>query len=171
MNLVLETPRLRMTPLCADDAAFMLAVLNAPGFLENIGDRGVRTAAAARAYLEAGPVACWAEHGYGMMRVSLRETGEGVGVCGLVRREGLEDPDIGYAFLEPYWGRGYAYEAAEAAIRDARERLGTPRIVAITKPVNPGAIRVLEKLGLRFVRMIRLPGHDEESRFFSDAAP
>lgn len=163
---VLETERLVIRQLRVEDAEFILKLLNEPGFIQNIGDRGVRTAADAEQYILNGPVASYQQNGFGLWLVALKESGEPLGMCGLIKRDILEDVDIGYAYLHRFWGKGYAYEAALAVLHYGRDVIRLKRLVAITAPENPGSIRVLEKLGLRFVKMINLPGYDEESRFF-----
>lgn len=168
--MVLETDRLFLRHLTPDDDAFILELLNEPGFLRNIGDRKVRSLEDARRYVLDGPVASYAKQGFGLWWVGLKATAEPVGICGLIKRDVLEDPDIGYAFLERFSGRGYASEAGAAVLDYGRKTLGLGRIVAITKPDNDGSIRVLEKIGLRFEGMVTLPDHGGDSRYFvSDA--
>ena len=164
--LVCETPRLIVRRLCADDAPLILRLLNEPSFLQNIGDRGVRSLEDARAYIANGPGASYEKHGFGLFRVDLRETGEPIGMCGLLKRDWLEDVDVGFAFLPAFWGQGYAYESCVGIIEWARRVLGVVRISGITKPDNTGSIRVLEKLGLRFERMVISP-EGQESRLFT----
>ena len=165
--MILETERLNLDELAVDrDELFIFELLNEPGFLDNIGDRGVRDLSAARDYIETGPARSYAEHGYGLWRVVEKASGEAIGICGLVKREGLDDPDVGYAFLESVWGQGYAAEAAGATMDFARKTLGIGKIVAITTPGNVASIRVLEKIGLKSEGMISLPGHDGESSYF-----
>jgi RimJ/RimL family protein N-acetyltransferase len=160
--IVLETPRLVLRELEAEDAPFMLALLNEPSYILNIADRGVRDLEGARRYLEQRWRASYAQHGFGLWLVVERETGASTGLCGLVRRDGLDDADIGYAFLPAFWGRGYAIEAAQGVLTHARDALGFTRLVAIAVPENRPSIRVLEKLGMRFERLIRLPGEDKD---------
>lgn len=164
---VLRTERLVLRHLTEDDAPFVLELLNEPGFIDNIGDRGVRDLDGARRYVTEGPGASYQKNGYGLWLAALRETGEPVGICGLVKREGLEDADIGYAFLERHWGQGYAREAAAAVLDHARMVIGLPKVVAIVKPANAGSIAVLEKIGLTYVGRIQLPSHAEENAFFT----
>lgn len=171
MAVIFETKRLVLDELRVErDEAFVLDLLNEPGFLDNIGDRGVRDLQSARGYIENGPAVSYAANGFGLWRVVEKASGQPVGICGLVKREGLDDPDVGYAFLSRAWGRGYAAEAAAATLDHARRVLGIGRIVAITKPANAGSMRVLEKIGLRFEKMIHLPGHEEESTYFVSEA-
>jgi len=167
MTVVIETERLRLDELTAGrDEAFVLELLNEPGFLENIGDRGVRDLAGARGYILDGPQASYGKHGFGLWRVTEKAGGTPVGMCGLLKRDGLDDPDVGYAFLARLSGRGYASEAAQATLDYGRRKLGLGRIVAITAPGNAASIRVLEKIGLAAAGMITLPGRDDESAYF-----
>lgn len=163
---VLETDRLTIRRLTLDDAEFMLTLLNQPSYHQFIGDRGVRTVAAAREYLEAGPLASYAQHGYGLCLTLRKADGVPIGLCGLLRRETLDAPDIGYAFLPAYWSQGYAYEAAAATLDYGQRKLGLARIVAIVSPENYRSIKLLEKLGLGFERLVRLKPEDEALMLF-----
>jgi RimJ/RimL family protein N-acetyltransferase len=157
----LRTERLTLVPPTAEDADFVLELLNDPGWIANIGDRGVRTLADARAYIDDRfSKSLW-------LVVRDTETGERLGMCGLVDREGLDHHDIGYAFLARHSGKGYATEAARVVLAHAMGPLGHKTILAITTPENTASQRVLEKIGLRFVQMINLPGHEEPSAFFT----
>jgi RimJ/RimL family protein N-acetyltransferase len=164
---VLETERLRLRELTAEDAPFILELLNDPDFIRYIADRGVRTEAQAREYIAKGPAASYAANGFGLLLVQLKHEGTPIGVCGLIRREGLEDVDVGFAFLPAYRVKGYAHEAARAVLAHGREALGLGRIVAIVSPDNERSIRLLEKLGMRFEQMVTLPGDDEEIRLYA----
>jgi len=164
---ILETERLTLRELGNGDDAFILELLNDPGFLQNIGDRGVRTLDDARGYIANSAVASYEKNGFGMYRVALKDTDIAVGICGLVRRDGLDGPDIGFAFLERFCGRGYASESAATVLAHARAALGLTRILAITALDNRSSIAVLEKLGFRFDRIVKLPSHAAESRLFS----
>ena len=164
---VLETDRLSLRHLEAADAAFMLQLLNDPSFIRNIGDRGVRSEEQALRYTREGPVASYARHGYGLYLVELLESGESIGICGLVKRDYLDDPDIGFAFLPEYGRRGYGFESAVAVKTYALETLRVPRLLAITSQDNVASIRLLEKIGLVFDRMISPPGRAEVLRLFS----
>lgn len=163
---VINSPRLRMHQLAPDDAGFMLALLNQPSFLRFIGDRGVRTLAEAEAYIRNGAMASYAQHGFGLYRLALKSTGVGIGICGLVRRDGLADVDLGFALLPAFWAQGLASEAAAATVAYARDQLGLQRLVAIVAAENAGSIRVLEKIGMRFEMTVRLNADSEELRLF-----
>ena len=164
---ILRTERLILRHLTEDDAPFILQLLNEPGFVDNIGDRGVRDLDGARRYITEGQGASYQKYGYGLWATVLRETGETIGICGLVKRDGLEDADVGYAFLESTWGKGYAREAAAATVAHARDIIGLTKVVAITKPTNTGSIRVLGKIGMKAAGMIKIPGYEEESAYFT----
>ncbi|MGO1069810.1 GNAT family N-acetyltransferase [Lysobacter sp. CA199] len=163
----IQTERLLLCELTPEDAGFILELLNEPSFIDNIGDRGVRDLDGAVRYILDGPVLSYARNGYGLWRVDLRESGEAIGLCGLLKRDTLPDPDLGYAFLPRYWSRGYAVEAGTAALRYGRETLALPRVLAITDPDNQPSMKVLERLGLSFERMVRLG--EEDLRLFSTA--
>jgi [ribosomal protein S5]-alanine N-acetyltransferase len=163
---VLETERLILRRLTVDDAEFILELLNEPAFIRNIGDRGVRNADDARLYILNGPMASYARFGFGLFAVELKEIGEPVGICGLLKRDSLEDVDIGFAFLARFRAKGFATESAAAVMEYGRSTLGLQRIVAITSPDNEGSIRVLGKIGLRFEKMIRMPGSTDDTRLF-----
>src|SRR6185503_18613176 len=133
---MIETTRLTIRRLSADDAEFILKLLNEPSWLRFIGDKGVRTVEDARAYILNGPVEMYSRLGFGLYLVELKEEGISIGMCGLIKRDALEDVDIGFAFLPEYWGKGYAYEAAAAVMSYARSALGLKRVVAITSVDN-----------------------------------
>jgi RimJ/RimL family protein N-acetyltransferase len=160
----LSTPRLRLTPVTPADTEFVLEILNDPGWLANIGDRGVRTAHQAAAYI--------AERFEGKAWWVVRDggSGEALGLAGIVpSRPGLETPDLGYAFLARYSGKGYATEAARAVLDHARGPLGIARLAAITSLGNTPSQRVLEKLGFVRGEDRRLPDHADDSAYFEIA--
>ncbi len=166
--LPLLTDRLTIRELDEADAPFLLELLNDHGFITYIADRGVRTLDGALAYLRNGPQAMIAQHGYGLWRVALTDSDEPVGICGILKRDSLPDPDLGYAMLTRHCGHGYAYESASATLTYAREQLGIERILAITALENPASIRLLGKLGFHFVEIRQLPGIASPSRVFSN---
>ena len=157
---MLATSRLFIRPFIEDDAAFIVDLLNDPDWLRFIGDRKVRSLDDARVYLRNGPIAAVARNGHGLMQVLLRAD-DGcevpIGMCGLIKREGLADVDLGFAFLPAWRQQGYAREAAEAVLRHGRDQLGLGRVVAITLPDNVASTRLLISLGMRFDSMMQLP--------------
>ena len=163
---VIKTERLVLRRLAIDDAEFIVELLNQPSFLRYIGDKEVRNNADAVRYIQDGPLASYERFGFGLYLVELKETGVPMGICGLLKRDSLPDVDVGFAFLPSYWSQGYAFEAAAAVMTYGRDVLGLRRIVAITSPDNEGSIRLLEKLGLRFERLIKLSADQSEVRLF-----
>lgn len=158
----LETERLRIDHLTLEDAGFILRLLNESSFLENIGDKGVRTLEDACGYLRNGPMASYLENGFGLFRVSDKQTGAVMGMCGLISRAALDDVDIGYAFLPEFCGQGYAIESARAVMDFGREKLHLDPIVAVVSSGNTASVKVLEKLGMEFTRKIRLDSGQPE---------
>jgi [ribosomal protein S5]-alanine N-acetyltransferase len=163
---VLETERLLLRQLSIQDAGFILELLNEPSFIRNIGDRGVRTIDGANSYILNGPIASYAKNGFGLYLVKLKATDESIGMCGLIKRDTLEEVDIGYAYLPRFWSKGYAVEAAQAVKEYAKNVIGLHRIVAIVNPENEASIRVLQKIGLQFEKMVKLSEDDIEVKLF-----
>lgn len=159
---MLETDRLILRRFTPDDAAFVYALYNEPSFLRFIGDRGVHDLTAARAYIESGPLASYERHGFGLYVVERKGGGERMGVCGLLRRDMLDAPDLGFAFLPAYWSQGYAGESARAVLTFARSTLGLERILAITSPDNIASITLLGNLGFVFERTASPTGSDAD---------
>lgn len=163
---ILETERLLLRTMAPEDAPFYLELVNDPAWLRYIGDRGVRTLEEARAAIVRGPVAMQERVGFSLYLTELKAGAVPIGICGLIKRDGLDDVDIGFAFLPQFCGQGYAFEAAAAVMAHAQRVIGLKRVVAITAPGNQSSIRLLEKLGLRFERMVRLTESSAESRLF-----
>ena len=164
---VIETERLTLREMSEADAEFVLELLNDPDFIRNIADRGVRTREAAAHYIAERFVESYRRHGFGLWLVEPKGERVPAGICGLVKREQLPGVDIGYAFLPPFRSKGYAYESASAVLVYVRDVLGLSRLYAVVNPDNAGSIRVLEKLGMRFERMVRLSPDEPETKLFS----
>lgn len=162
---ILDTERLVLRTISVDDAPFYLELLNTPEFIANIGDRGIRTLDEARAAIEAGPVAMQAALGHSIYMVESKATGERIGMSGLIKRDVLDDVDLGYAFMPEHSGQGFASEAAFAVVGLAR-RMGMRRLVAITSPGNSASDRILTKVGMRFEKVVYLAGRDDPTRFY-----
>jgi RimJ/RimL family protein N-acetyltransferase len=162
---VLETQRLSLRKFTVNDAQFILKLLNEPSFLRYIGDKQVRNLEDARHYILNGPVASYERNGFGLYLVELKESYTPIGMCGFLKREELPDPDIGFAFLPEFWSKGFAFEAAGALLHDARERF--QRILAITSLDNDASIKLLQRLGLRFERVVQLSADSEQVRLFT----
>ena len=168
---ILETERLALRKITTDDAPFLLKLLNEPSFIQNIGDRNVRSIDDASRYALNGPIASYEQHGFGLYLVELKESQAEIGICGLVKRDSLPDADIGFAFLPEYWRQGYAVESARAIKEYGAGALGMKRFLAIVNPANAGSIRVLEKIGLVYDCMIRVTPDAPEICLYSSMTP
>lgn len=167
--IVVETPRLILRHIEPGDAVFIHALLTDADFLAMIGDRGVRTLEDAHRVIPEKFEASYRDHGFGMYAVEGKAEGVPLGMAGLVRRDGLDDVDVGYAFLPTGRGRGYAYEAARAVL-DLAKDWGIAPVVAIVSPGNAASIRVLDKLGLVADRLVRMPNADDDVMLYVPAA-
>jgi RimJ/RimL family protein N-acetyltransferase len=165
--IVLETERLILRQFSTNDAQFILTLLNEPSFLRYIGDKKVRNVEDAQQYILTGPVASYKANGFGLYLVELRESHTPIGICGLIKREELPDVDIGFAFLPDFWNKGFAFEAAAAVMQYGKEELNLDRIVAITSLDNEASMKLLQRLGLRFERFLRLSEDREQVRLFA----
>ena len=158
---VIATERLDVCYLTVEDAPFILRLVNTPEWIQYIGDRNVHTNDDAIQYIVNGPVKSYETHGFGLFLVKLKNDRTPVGICGLIKRDSLEDVDIGFAYLPEHMGKGYAFEAASATLRYGIGQLKLPRIVAITVTANQRSIKLLEKLGMAFDKMVPSPGEDD----------
>ena len=163
---VLETERLILRWLSFEDAEFIFKLLNEPSFLHYIGDKGVKTIADAREYILQGPIGSYERFGFGLYLTELKQDGTPIGICGLLKRDTLEDVDIGFALLPQFWKKGYAFESGAAVIAYGKDVVKLKRLVAITSPDNDASGRVLEKLGFRFERLLKLSEDAREIKLF-----
>lgn len=162
MKYILETARLRLREFTLDDGEFIVDLMNSPGWLKFIGDRNVRTTGQAQKYLENGPIKAYQQNGFGLSMVERKDDDVPVGMCGILQRPTLDTPDIGFAFLPAFNGKGYALEIASAVMTYAQSNLGLSRIAAITLRENDRSIRLLEKLGMTYRSKFSFPGSEEE---------
>lgn len=162
---IATTARLRLRTITLEDAPFYLELVTDPAFIANIGDRGIRSLEGARHALTTGPLAMQEARGHSIYLVELKESGTPIGMSGLIKRDALEDVDIGYAFLPAWRGHGYAYEAGAAVLAYA-PTIGLRRVVAITSPGNDASNGLLRKLGLRFSHFTQLPPDNEGSNLY-----
>ncbi len=163
---ILETERLVLRQLTTDAAELILELLNDPDFIRYVADRGVRTKEQAAEFITNRMLPSYEKFGFGFYLVEEKTSSEPIGICGLVKRDGLEDVDVGFSIRRKFWRNGFAYEAAAAVLDYGKSALKLPRIVAITAPDNASSMKLLEKLGLRFEKMIHLPGYGGETRLF-----
>jgi RimJ/RimL family protein N-acetyltransferase len=162
MNYILETERLALKEFTLNDTDFIIRLLNSPGWLEYIGDRNVKTTQDANAYLENGPLKSYRENGFGLCMVETINERKPVGMCGIIKRDTLPNPDIGFAFLQEYISKGYGFEIAAATLAYAKNELKLPKISAITVPSNERSIKLLEKLGFQFISKTKNLSTEEE---------
>ncbi len=160
--IVCETDRLRIRQFNCNDLNFIIKLLNEPSFITNIADKGVRTKEDALKYLQDGPIASYQKIGFGLSLVELNDASTPIGMCGLLKRDELDDVDIGYALLTEYAGKGYAQEAAVAVLKNANEVHHLARIIAVTSPGNIRSIGLLKKLGFEYESMVELYGVDNK---------
>lgn len=159
---VLDTNRLSLRWLELADAAFIHELVNDPTWLAGIGDRGVRTLEDAENYLRKGPIEMYARLGFGLYAVERKVDRTLIGMCGLLQRETLPDPDLGYALLPQYAGVGYALEAARGCVALARDQFRMQRLLAITSTSNIRSRHLLEQLGMQLEKQQKLRPEDEE---------
>lgn len=168
MMTVFETERLRLRYFTLDDADFIIRLLNTPGWLEFIGDRNVKDKEQAENYLRNGAFKSYELNGFGLSMVEIKDGNIPIGMSGILRRDELDNPDIGFAFLPEYMGRGYALEISSALMKYAKDELKMEKILAITLPHNKPSIRLLEKIGLSYQKHFSFPGTREELMLFSN---
>jgi RimJ/RimL family protein N-acetyltransferase len=168
MESILETERLNLREFTTGDAKFIIELVNTPGWLKFIGDRNIKTEEQAISYLENGPLKSYGLNGFGLSMVELKNKKTPVGMCGIIWRDNLEGPDIGFAFLPEFTGKGYAYEIANATMAFAKEQLKLQIIFAITVPQNKSSIKLLEKIGMKFIKPFCFPDKDEELMLYSN---
>lgn len=165
-KIVIETPRLILREFTVDDGEFILELLNSPGWLKNIGSRSIKTKEDAINYIENRIRKSYTDSGFGFYIMILKTDNSKTGMCGLVKRQSLEDIDIGFALLPQYENNGYAFEAAEAVMIYAKDQLDLKKLAAITIPNNNSSIKLLEKLGMKFKKTIKLTNDPEELMLF-----
>lgn len=163
---ILETDRLLLSELSCDHCEFIFELVNESTFKRFVGDKNVDSLEDARRYLREGPIANLEHHGYGLFLVTLKKTRARAGICGLLRREGFDDPDLGFAFLERYRENGYASESAARVLNYGFRDLGLGRIIAMADPGNEPSIRILRRLGFAYQRKIRMPGDDHDINLY-----
>ncbi len=163
---VLETDRLLLTRLSYDHCEFVFELVNEPSFKRFIGDKEVHSLEDARRYLADGPIGLYERFGYGMFLVTVKDSASHAGICGLLQREGFDDPDLGFAFLKRFMRQGYAIESARAVLQHATEDLGLTRVIAMADPENEPSVHLLRKLGFSYERKVRMPEDDHDINLY-----
>jgi len=166
--IVAETKRLRIKKFTKSDAAFFLELANSPNWIKYIGDRNLKTVQDAEEYLKNGAIKSYNTFGFGFYKLELKsKTNKPIGTCGLVKREELDDVDVGFAMLPEYEGMGFGFESSIEILNIAKRQFNLKRIVAITLPTNKSSIRLLEKLGLSFEKKVKPFEDDVELLLFA----
>jgi RimJ/RimL family protein N-acetyltransferase len=163
---VLDTPRLTLRTVEFDDADFYVELVNDPLWIRYIGPRDIKTPEAAREAIRKGPMDMQHRLGFSLYVVQRKEDGARMGLCGLIKRDSLQDVDIGYALLPDYRGQGYVYEAASAVVDYARDNVGLKRLVAIISPDNESSAKVLGKLGFAWEQTFVFPGETRSTSLY-----
>lgn len=168
MSIILETERLILREFTFNDTKFIIELLNSPGWIQYIGDRNINTDEQAKTYLENGPMKSYEVNGFGLSLVETKNDRKPIGMCGILKRDNLESPDIGFAFLPEFTGKGLAFEIAKATMSFAKDILKLQEIFAITIATNKPSIKLLEKIGLKFKKTFKFPNENEELMLFSN---
>jgi RimJ/RimL family protein N-acetyltransferase len=168
---ILQTERLTLREITSDDAEFMFKLMNDPSWLRFIGDRNITSIKASEDYISNKLRLSYTTFGFGFYLTSLKENDTPIGICGLVKRPYMEHVDVGFAFMPEYRSKGFGYESTAAILEYAKDVLGINYIVAITDLDNVHSIKLLEKLGLEFEKIIKLDGNEKECRLFVPINP
>lgn len=166
MKIILETERLRLVELTTSDTAFITTLTNTEGWMKFIGNRNTRTEEGALLYL-AGPIKSYRDHGFGLAKIECIEDGRPIGICGVIQRDYLDTPDIGYALLPEFEGKGYAFEMVHAVVQHALNILKLGNLLGFTSQDNEASIRILEKAGFVYRKEFVMPGETEVLKLFS----
>ena len=164
--MIIETSRLILSELKTEDAAFILKLYNDPDFITYIGDKGIKSIQDAENFINTEPRQSYKDYKHGLYLVQLKDA-TSIGICGLLKRENLNFPDIGFAILPDHRKMGFIYEASKALIQDAKRRLHFKNILAITSPDNKAAIKLLIKLGFIFKEMIKIDSNNKPTQLYT----
>ncbi|KGJ89490.1 GNAT family N-acetyltransferase [Thalassotalea sp. ND16A] len=162
----ITTNNLVIRQISNHDAKFILQLLNQNSFIENIGDKQVRTINDALHYIKTGPQQMYQDYGFALHIVCLKDSQQAIGICGLLQRETLPEPDIGFAFLDGFSGKGFGFESAQAILNYEVNDKKLAKVLAITALDNPSSKALLIKLGFVFDKTITLAGMSEESNLY-----
>ncbi len=165
VEYIIETERLKLRKLTYEDSDFLLELLNSPAWLRYIGDKNVHTTQDAHKYLRDGPMQSYILNGFGLSMVELKTDNIPIGVCGLIKREFLSIPDLGFAYLPQFHGKGFAHEMAQAILKHAKEILNISTVGAFTLESNLKSIHLLKKLGFTYIRNITIPTGEKYQLF------
>lgn len=163
---IIETERLELRKLSLEDSNFIFELLNDPDWIKYIGNRNINNDEDAQNYISNRLLKGYEQYGFGFYLVKEKDSNSSIGLCGLIKRDFLEKVDLGFAFLPKYREKGYAYESASAIMKYAKENFGLNTLLAITSLNNTNSINLLEKLGFKFEKTIKMPNENEELNLF-----
>lgn len=164
---IIETERLKLRNILENDAEFIKKLVNEPSWIQNIGNRNINSTSDAQEYIRSRMTDSYQKNGFGLYLVELKDSRKPIGMCGLVKRDPSEDPDIGFALIPEVWGKDYAVEASRGVLHYAKNTLKLKRILGITIPSNIPSIKTLEKIGLKFERMSVAKEDGKDIRVYS----
>lgn len=166
--IIAETNRLILSKLTLEDAPFFKELVNTPNWLKYIGDRNIKTIEDAETRIKEGHLKSYETYGFGFYKLLLKsENNKTIGTCGLIKRDTLDDVDIGFAMLPDYEGKGLGYESSVAVMNLAKGEFKLKRLVAITLANNQNSIKLLEKLGMTYEKMVKPFEDDVELKLFA----
>lgn len=167
--MILETERLILRKLTLADAPFIFELVNSPNWLEYIGEKNVKTIEDAEKYIQVKMLDHYKKYGFGFYLAVTKNTKETLGLTGFIKRDSLENAEVGYAFLPKGEGKGFAIESTKAIMDYGKKQLNISKVVAITHPENKKSQKLLVKLGLRFISLIKLPEFETECNYFEES--
>lgn len=165
--IIAQTQRLSISKITLEDAPFFLELVNTPNFKKYIGDKKLSTLIGVEEYLKAGILKSYEDHGFSYYKLRLHESDETLGIVGILKRDNLECPDIGFAMLPQFEGQGYGFESSKAMMQVAKDKFKIDKIAAITLEYNVNSINLITKLGLEFEKKVKPFADEEELLFFA----
>lgn len=159
--LITQSERLNLRLFTQNDAAMILELVNQPNFIKYIGDKNIRTIDDATKYINDVPLAMQTELGFSLYCCELKQSGKAIGMCGLIKRDGIDHPEIGFSILSDYYRQGLIFEASEAVVHHTKKTLALPCLQAIVNPDNDASLSLLERLGFYRLKQITLPEGDD----------
>lgn len=156
----LETDRLALRPIAADDAYVLHRISNEPGVRRYLWDDEPVEKATIRDLISQS-IQMYLEEGIGLFGVRRRGSESFIGFCGFVRLEGMQEPELAYELTQEAWGEGIATEAVLACMCHGFVAAGLQRTIAGADTPNVASARVIEKLGMRFVGSVNPKAPEE----------
>ncbi len=165
MKKILATERVYLAEWELSDASFILDLVNTPQWIEHIGDRTIHNIEDATSYIKSLRLP-YGSYGYGFYAMRLTDSDRLIGLCGIIKRMGLDDPDLGFALMPEHEGEGYMFEMCEALLKHAFVKLGLSRVVAITTDQNTRSKKLLERLKMKYEKDVKLPKDPETLKLY-----